>query len=188
MRVRGDLSPPPHSHAWLTRITISNYARLQVCDWAQANSRFHRIGMSQVVYWEERKFSLWEKQACFASKVCFAQGKPVTNEKVNEITNVILQDRYSHAFFVSPSLETGLPCAKHTLLAKQAYFSKKTCGGIKILLGFLSYENGYSPRPNCTPTACVVWFYCMRKPGMRARGDKPPLTLIPGYLISPLTG
>ena len=66
--------------------------------------------------------------------MCFAQSKPVTNEKANEITNVILQDRYSHAFFVSPSLETGLPCAKHTLLAKQAYFSKKTCV-IKIKLG-----------------------------------------------------
>ena len=51
MRARGDLlergeTCSPRSHAWLKRITISNYARLQVCDWAQANSRFHRMGMS----------------------------------------------------------------------------------------------------------------------------------------------
>ena len=54
--------------------------------------------------------------------MCSAQDKPVTNEKANEITNGILQDRYSHAFFISLSLEMGLLCAKHTLLAKQAYF------------------------------------------------------------------
>ena len=49
-------------------------------------------------------------------------------------------------------------------------------------------ENGCSHRPNCTPTACEVWVYCIRKPGMRVRGDKFLLTLIPGYHISPLMG
>ena len=53
--------------------------------------------------------------------------------------------------FVSPSLETGLLCAKHTFLAKQAYFSKENLRHKNIELGFLSYENGYSPRPNLTP-------------------------------------
>ena len=38
----------------------------------------------------------------------------------------------------------------------------------------VSYENGYTPRPNCTPTACVVWSCCIRKPGMRVRGRQAP--------------
>ena len=35
-------------------------------------------------------------------------------------------------------------------------------------------ENGCSPRPNCTPMACEVWVYCIRKPGMRVRGGQVP--------------
>ena len=62
-----------------------------------------------------------------------------------------LQDRYLHTVFVSPSLEIGLLCAKHTFLAKQAYFSKENLRQKNIELGFLSYGNDYSPRPNLTP-------------------------------------
>ena len=40
----------------------------------------------------------------------------------------------------------------------------------KVLKKYNVNENGYTPRPNCTPTACVVCFYCIRKPGMRVRG------------------
>ena len=58
----------------------------------------------------------------------------------------------------------------------QAYF--RQVGNLRppnIRLGIcVYYENGYSPRPNCTPTACVVRFYCIRKPGMRVRVGKPP--------------
>ena len=38
----------------------------------------------------------------------------------------------------------------------------------------VSYKNGCSPRPNCTPTACVVWGCCIRTPGMRVRGRQAP--------------
>ena len=61
--------------------------------------------------------------------------------------------RRTAVLFVSHSLVTGLPCAKHTLLAKQAYFPQ---GGnlrppyIRLVI-CVSYENGYSPRCNLTP-------------------------------------
>ena len=47
--------------------------------------------------------------------------------------------------FVSLSLETGLLCAKHTFLAKQAYFSKENLRpkNIQNLVIFLSHMNNH---------------------------------------------
>ncbi len=49
-------------------------------------------------------------------------------------------------------------------------------------------ENGYTPKPNSTPTACVVLGCCIQKPGMRTSEDKSLEPLIPGYHISPRMG
>ena len=46
---------------------------------------------------------------------------------------------YSHAFFVSLSLVTGLLCAEHTFLAKQAYFPQG--GNLRPLPYDLRYAN-----------------------------------------------
>ena len=59
---------------------------------------------------------------------------------------------YLLAISLAYTLVTGLSCAKHTLLAKQAYFSQRKNLRLKYILETrMSYENGCSPKPNRTP-------------------------------------
>ncbi len=68
---------------------------------------------------------------------------------------------YLLAISLAYTLVTGLPCAEHTFLAKQACFSKENLRHKKWNLGFLSYENGYSPRCNLTHNRVtrLVWWH-----------------------------
>ena len=83
--------------------------------------------------------------------------------------------RRTAVLFVSHSLVTGLPCAKHTLLAKQAYFPQ---GGnlrppyIRLVI-CVSYENGYSPRCNLTHNRVtrLMWWHTLTR---HEKGNKFP--------------